>query len=386
MKNDLRSCLQQVSHEQAAPVSESLEKQLLQKNKELLELNQRLLQEIEERKRVEQSLLQSERKYRKVVESSSDIIGRFDKNLRHIFVNDAVEAAFGLPKQQLIGKSHQELNLPEYVLRETRDRIQEVFRTGQKETSITYLPTPEGLRCFHSVIEPELSEAGTVETVVAIGRDLTMEALKEQMLNSVFDNTRIGITSLHAVRDEQGHIVDFEWMLANKSAAAILGQSSSELINKRILSLFPGIKATGLFDFMVQVVEQGGAHSQSLFYNHEHLNAWFDLLISKLADGVILTFVDISEQRKTALALKHTNQELLQEVQERKTAERRLQQEHELLERIIEHSVDCICAFDERGYYTAWNRMMEVYTGFKREQVLGRHIFDVHPQDRKSVV
>src|SRR5215510_9474954 len=49
------------------------------------------------------------------------------------------------------------------------------------------------------------------------------------------------------------------------------------------------------------------------------------------------------------------------------------------LKSLLEANVDGIIAFDRDFRYTAWNRAMERMTGVKREEVMGKSVFDVFP-------
>jgi len=51
----------------------------------------------------------------------------------------------------------------------------------------------------------------------------------------------------------------------------------------------------------------------------------------------------------------------------------------DFFESILDASVDGVLAFDRECRYTVWNRRMEVISGLKKEQVLGRVAFEVFP-------
>lgn len=385
-RNNSKSSAESANSGFDAKDSIPLDEQLMLKNNELQELNKLLKQEIKARKRLEDAFKKNNASYRNLIENSSDIIARFDKALHYTFVNKSVESTFGFSREQAIGKAYGALSEQDSLVSESRSRLEEVFSTGLTRTCFIYLPTAEGLRCFYCTLQPEFNLAGEVESVNSIGHDLTHMALKEQLLNHVFDNTKLGITALHAIRDEQQRIVNFKWVLVNKRAETILGLSAEQLLNKELLQVFPGVQATGMFDLMVQVVQESKTYSQSVYYNYEHLDAWYDLLMSKLDDGVMMSFIDITEYRQLALTLHKTNAELQREALDRKVAQEQLSLEHELLERIIEHSLDCICAFDASGAITAWNKKLEEYADISRGEVLGKHIADVYPEIENTKV
>src|SRR6185369_5849070 len=55
------------------------------------------------------------------------------------------------------------------------------------------------------------------------------------------------------------------------------------------------------------------------------------------------------------------------------------QEEELFLKCLLEANVDGIIAFDRDYRYTTWNRAMERISGVKREDVLGKHAFDLFP-------
>ncbi|HYH56278.1 MAG TPA: PAS domain S-box protein, partial [Anseongella sp.] len=67
------------------------------------------------------------------------------------------------------------------------------------------------------------------------------------------------------------------------------------------------------------------------------------------------------------------------DISEQKEAERRIRLEQEFSQSLLDNSIDGIVALDAELRITAWNRVMEESTGFKRSQVLGNNIFDLFP-------
>jgi PAS domain S-box-containing protein len=113
--------------------------------------------------------------------------------------------------------------------------------------------------------------------------------------------------AFRAVRDLSGQIVDFEWLLANPRAEAIVGRPAAELVGQRLLVEMPGNREAGLFDMYARVVETGKHADHSFFYNAEGIRAWFHITAVKLDDGFAVTFRDITrekdaEETRTALA------------------------------------------------------------------------------------
>jgi PAS domain S-box-containing protein len=122
----------------------------------------------------EESIFQSTDLFKSLVENAPDIIARFDRSLRHIYVNPAVERATGRPRHEFIGKTNADLGMPQHLCSYWAERMEAVFLSGESTVAAEFsYETPDGLRFFESYIVPEFKPDGTVETVLAIARDIT---------------------------------------------------------------------------------------------------------------------------------------------------------------------------------------------------------------------
>jgi len=86
-------------------------------------------------------------------------------------------------------------------------------------------------------------------------------------------------------------------------------------------------------------------------------------------------------QRTAELAT--TNEELMKEVAERRLVEERLRQEERELKRsevrkaaIVDSALDCIVTIDHEGCITEFNPAAEHTFGYRRDEVLGKHLAD----------
>ena len=108
-----------------------------------------IVYDITERKRMEEELASREREYRTLVESIPDFIARFDKEVRHLYVNPSISRAFGVPLEQIIGKTLRELpNMGSPVQIETLiSKVKEVFERGTPNIAEACWVTQKG-ECF----------------------------------------------------------------------------------------------------------------------------------------------------------------------------------------------------------------------------------------------
>lgn len=128
-----------------------------------------------ERKRLNEALKENEERYRNLAEKSHDIIMRFDRSLRHLYVNPAI-ARIGYSEDQFLGKTHRELGFPEDLVVLWEDAIRKVFQTGQLMRIEFCLPT--GL-WIDWLLCPEFDSQGEVKTVISFARDITQRKRKE---------------------------------------------------------------------------------------------------------------------------------------------------------------------------------------------------------------
>lgn len=140
------------------------------------------LTDITDRRRAEETLFAREREFKAVVENARDIIARFDRAGRHLYINPVIGDITGLAPDAFVGRTSRELGFDTELCDAWEQAIAEVFATGQERSIEFSFTTGGGTRHFHARIVPEYSRSGDVETVMGITRDLTERRLAEQRL------------------------------------------------------------------------------------------------------------------------------------------------------------------------------------------------------------
>jgi PAS domain S-box-containing protein len=128
------------------------------------------------------SLIPAEEKIRALVEDSPDIIDRFDRELKHVYVNRAGLHLYGKPVEAIIGKTIEETGVPEPYCRLWRERISRVFEIRQPDEVEVTFPSAKGLRYYHARFVPEFAQDRTVEFVLVSSRDITERKRAEEAL------------------------------------------------------------------------------------------------------------------------------------------------------------------------------------------------------------
>ncbi len=118
-------------------------------------------------------LRQAEEQFKTLVENLPDIIARFDRNLRHLYVSPAVERITGHAPQEYVGKTNRDLGMPSELVEPWDAALRRVFKTGQPERLEFEYPAPSGTRYFDCRLVPESLPGGAVLSVLIVARDVT---------------------------------------------------------------------------------------------------------------------------------------------------------------------------------------------------------------------
>jgi len=135
------------------------------------------------------ALERSEKSFRALAEHAPDIIARFDKDFRHLYVNRQAEKVLGISRENIIGRTHSELGYPDYLVDLWQKKIVDVFLKKEKMTIEFAVLVHSGDRYFESSLVPELNEQGEVESVLALTRDITHFKETEKRISDL--NTRL---------------------------------------------------------------------------------------------------------------------------------------------------------------------------------------------------
>lgn len=133
----------------------------------------------------------------------------------------------------------------------------------------------------------------------------------ESRYRYLFDSINSGVAVYQAVDDGKDFIIsDF-----NKAGEKIEQIKAGDVIGKRLLEVFPGMKDSGLFDAFQQVWKTGSPlHPPLTYYEDDRISGWRDNFIYKLPTGEIVTaYTDETMHKRSEqeLALQKDEQTLL---------------------------------------------------------------------------
>jgi PAS domain S-box-containing protein len=174
------------------------------------------VQDITQRKQAEEALRASEERYRGLIESQEDLIVRFDRDGRFIFVNDASCRKLGKDRGELLGTSFRPLiHADDEATR--HDAMRALASAPYRATVETRSPTPEGWRWISWEACAIKDEAGASVEVQAVGRDVTARRAADEALRASLDELRASEERLRLlaqrqvlVREEERKRVSFD--------------------------------------------------------------------------------------------------------------------------------------------------------------------------------
>ncbi len=220
-----------------------LEQRVEERTTELAVANKKLKLEIEERKQVEQALRESERRYREVVEGTNDLIARFDRNGRIIFVNRTAEQVFGVRADECIG-----LSIFDFVHPEDLDRTRQAFDEWRERRleSISFenrqINRHYKERTMLWNINLRYDKQGRFESFNAIARDMTETKQAKEALVQSEKTLRVLIEAT----GDSVLLIELDGTIRsiNTSGAAIYQMHPREMIDRNIFDFMPSNIAT----------------------------------------------------------------------------------------------------------------------------------------------
>jgi two-component system, chemotaxis family, CheB/CheR fusion protein len=308
----------------------------------------------------ENKLQIEETKYRTLAENSPDIIARFDRNLRYLYVNSAVKEMIQVAPKNVVGKTSEEIGLPETFTQELSKVLQKVIQAGKEEKGEFEVPSPKGMRIYQYVIVPEFSVEGTVETILALFKDISERKKIEEDLRR--QATLIDLSPDAIIVKTSDDVIS----LWSQGAEKLYGWTKEEACGQKTSDLLMSQFSESLENINAKLKRTG---------------RWSGEIIHRAKNGRIVTV--------QSWWLSKTNEfdrmvEILEsnvDITERKKAEDKIRFEAERLNRVMENDQDLTMLTQADGTILFVNSALKQITGYDKEEFVGKRPWIVHPED-----
>lgn len=154
--------------------------------------------------------------------------------------------------------------------------------------------------------------------IIMTARDITAHKMAEQqiiksnnLLQSLFNSSLNTITVIEAVRNDNGEVVDFKYLLTNTLARLTEGGDPA---GELYLTRHPDMADTEHLQNLKMVVETGQPAEWEIYYGAKGYDNWYRVKAVKIGDGVAVTADDITEQKKAEQEMLRIRDELAQRV------------------------------------------------------------------------
>ena len=305
-----------------------------------------------------------------IFEQISDAVVVIDKDQRITYLNPSAERRYRVEATEAVGSPLSKIYRYEWLTASAEaEAVRSLADNGYWRGENIHV-TNDGRRLHvESSVMRLRSADGSEAGLLAVIRDITERKrnedelrLSHELLQATFDSSFGHVQLFKAVRDGNGKIVDFEWVLTNKRWNDAWG----EMAGKRLLEHNPGVVGTGIFEAMVRVTESGEPILREQYYAHEQFDGWFVQSIVKLEDGCLLSTLEISERKRAEEAMRASEEKY-----------------RTLFESIGEGFVLLDIVFDDRGravdlVFRDANPAFVQQTGL--QDVIGKSVRDTLPQ------
>ena len=144
------------------------------------------------------------------------------------------------------------------------------------------------------LLEKEIEQRQKAEAILSQFRNL---------LESLLNSSRDGVSAWKAVRDLNGAITDFSCLVVNPVVAEALEKKSEDCNGNLILKKLLTRLDVKLFDIFVAVVEKEETLDRDFYYEQDNRQSWYNVMAVKLGDGLSVTVRDITQRKRWELEL-----------------------------------------------------------------------------------
>lgn len=195
--------------------------------------------------------------------------------------------------------------------------IARVEASGKPLLAIEQDVMPGRIRFWERLVLPCRGSDGTARILAHVrprgGRD--------ELLGAVFEVAQDAVLVLSATRDAAGRLIDVQVVTANPMAARLLDMERNSLIGERLDALFPPLSGREIHRRCRKVIDSRMADRFEIDLSGRAGREWLRVTIAPLADGAVVSFVDVSDLRNALIAAERAQAALAAEIERRQQLE-----------------------------------------------------------------
>jgi PAS domain S-box-containing protein len=262
-----------------------------------------LFQEITERKQAEEALKKTNAQLQTLIHTIPDMVVFKDVAGRHVIVNKAVEEVIGHSKDEITGKTVEDL-LPPGPAAACRKSDEEAMKRSVPSHAQERMVRVDGREAYFDMVKaPMVDPEGNVIGLVAIGRDVTEHQQIEDALRKSEANYRALLEQASdgiAVIDRQGRYLD-----VNSRMCDIMGYSQEEFLKLAIKDIVTSADLSAIPARLPELLAGKTVISERLMRRKDGSTFPMEISAKMIPDGRLCGIHrDISERKQVEEALK----------------------------------------------------------------------------------
>jgi PAS domain S-box-containing protein len=326
--------------------------------------------DITDRIQMEQTLRESEDKYRTLINSADAAIIQFDKAGNCLYMNKIAAQPHEVDPASLIGKNIHEL-LPTQEAADVRSIIEQVFLTNEGMVIEKLLHPFNKELWFRNSFQPIRDNSGQPVAVLSYATDITDKKKaeiklqqSEQKYKVLFEDSPDPYLIFH-----EGKLIE-----CNQPALDMLGATKQDIIGAALHEFSPKLQPNGKNseEYAAAIIAETIRIGKKTF-EWTHVRK----------DGTpFIVEVNLSMTEYNNIPVMFTT---WRNITELKKAQQAIISATERFNEVTKHSKSVIWEVDINGRYLYVSEAAENVFGYKAEELIGKHFYDLHPEQNKAV-
>ncbi len=254
--------------------------------------------------RSEKTLPDSVEIYRTLIDNIPDVVMRFDRACRHLFVSENVSEVVEMKAAEFIGRTHRELGFSREQCRFWEDALKKVITSGRAfETEFSF-EGKKGLSFHNWRLIPELDSGGRVRSVLSISRDISAQRRAEQQYQTLFREMLNGFALHEIICDAAGRPVDYRFLAVNPAFERLTGLANEKIAGRTVLEILPKTEP-----FWIETYGRVALSGEPAFFENysTELEKYFEVTAFRPApDQFACIFQDVTVRKKTEQQLRES--------------------------------------------------------------------------------
>jgi len=336
--------------------------------------------DITERRQAEDALISANRRLNDIIEFLPDATLVIDRDKKIIAWNRAIEKMTGVSKKEMMGKDDIDcavsfygerrlhlLDLIDACDEDLESRYQHVTKKGGILRAETYVPCVYGGKGAYvfctgaPLFDAHGNRVGAIESI----RDVSEQRQAQEALRRSEEKYRELVENANSIilrMDNAGNVTFF-----NEFAQRFFGYSEEEILGKNVVgAIVPEVESTTRRDLRLMI--------EAIALNPDRYASNINENMRRSGERVWVAWTNqpiLDENGRVVEVFCVGN-----DVTERKKAEEELRRSEERFKILFECAPDPYYLCDMQGNFVDGNRAAEEAAGYKREELIGKNIFE----------